>query len=130
MAPCLFTDNLERVSEDGYWIMKMKRSTELFAWAIFFSLLQPVIPYFLYLGKTSVTQTLLQRLSLPHVYVNLVDCYTPQILFENILNKVSGVIPRPSNKFAKYATCHNIAEFVALYVKAIDEAENDKHETT
>ena len=62
--------------------------------------------------------------------MNLVDCYTPQILFENILNKVSGVIPRPSNKFAKYATCHNIAEFVALYVKAIDEAENDKHETT
>lgn len=81
-------------------------------------------------GKTSVTQALLQRLSLPHVYVNLVDCYSPQILFENILNKVSGVIPCPSNKFAKYATCHNIAEFVSLYVKAIDEAEHDKHETT
>ena len=77
-----------------------------------------------------MTQTVLQRLSLPHVYVNLVDCYTPQILFENILNKVSGVIPCPSNNFAKYATCYNIGEFVSLYVKAVDEAESDKHETT
>jgi len=81
-------------------------------------------------GKTSVVQTVLQRLSLPHVYVNLVDCFTPQVLFENILNKVSGVNPCPSNKFAKYATCHNISDFVSLFVKANDAAEHDKHETT
>ena len=75
-------------------------------------------------------QSLLQRLSLPHVYVNLVDCFSPQILFENILNKVSGAIPCPSNKFAKYATCHNIGDFVSLYVKARDEAADDINETT
>jgi len=81
-------------------------------------------------GKTSVIQALLQRLSLHHVYVNLVDCFTPQILFENVLNKVSGVIPCPSNKFSKYATCHNIGDFVSLFVKARDETDADKHETT
>jgi len=81
-------------------------------------------------GKTSVIQSLLQRLSLPHVYVNLVDCFTPQILFENVLNKVSGVIPCPSNKFAKYATCHNIGDFVSLYVKARDDSADKVEETT
>jgi len=76
-------------------------------------------------GKTAVIQALMQKLDLPHVYVNLVDCFTPQILLENILNKLSGVIPCPSYKYAKYATCHAICEFVSLFTKALDESDAD-----
>ncbi|KAK5644428.1 hypothetical protein RI129_005728 [Pyrocoelia pectoralis] len=71
-------------------------------------------------GKTSIVKSLLRGLNLKCAFINLVECYTSKILFESILNQLSGhkidVI-----KAQPYARCDNMMEFIT-YLKKCAEA--------
>ncbi|CAH1119120.1 unnamed protein product [Phaedon cochleariae] len=62
-------------------------------------------------GKSIVVTTLLEKLELKHAILNLVECYTAKILFETILNKLSGHRMDPKNP-VPYAKCENMMDFL------------------
>jgi len=41
-------------------------------------------------GKTAVVRALCNQLAVTHAYVNCVETYAPKLVFEHILNQVSG----------------------------------------
>ena len=49
---------------------------------------------------------------LPHVIINCVECYTLHLMFENILNTVSGHLPAPHNDFTSYVRCDTMNQFI------------------
>ncbi|PSN39600.1 Origin recognition complex subunit 5 [Blattella germanica] len=63
-------------------------------------------------GKTLVMRNVLEALSYNHVIVNCVECYTPQLLFEPILNKIHGHEPTYKNNYTPYMSCDNMMDFV------------------
>lgn len=73
-------------------------------------------------GKTSITSTLLQKLNVNYVYVNLFECYTSKILFETLLNKISITVNNPNIEIS-YTKCDNMMDFLCnlhLYSDHID----------
>ncbi|CAG9768036.1 unnamed protein product [Ceutorhynchus assimilis] len=62
-------------------------------------------------GKSSIISALLKALSIKHAMINLVECYTSKILFESILNQLSGheIDPKIGAPFAR---CDNLMDFV------------------
>ena len=44
--------------------------------------------------------------------VNCVECYTAKLVYECILNELSGTVPSPSNDYAIYRRCDNMDDFV------------------
>lgn len=62
-------------------------------------------------GKTAVVTTLLETLQIKHCLINLIECYTAKILFEAILNKLSGHRINPE-KPLPYAKCDNMMDFL------------------
>lgn len=62
-------------------------------------------------GKTSIISTLLQKLNVKYAYINLFECYTSKILFETLLNKLSGHVINPNNGLP-YAKCDNMMDFL------------------
>ncbi|XP_037367193.1 origin recognition complex subunit 5 [Talpa occidentalis] len=78
-------------------------------------------------GKTYVTQTLLNTLELPHVFVNCVECFTLRLLLEQILNKLSH--HRSSEDgCSTQITCETFNDFVRLF-KQVTKAENLNNQT-
>ncbi|XP_053571088.1 origin recognition complex subunit 5 [Bombina bombina] len=69
-------------------------------------------------GKTYVLQTMLSVLELPHVIVNCVECFSPRLLFEQILNQLHNHCPSAENEYSSYERCDTFNEFVRLYKKA------------
>lgn len=64
-------------------------------------------------GKTLVVTRVLEELQYIHAVVNCVECYMPQLLFEPILNKIHGHELSSSKKYAPYASCDNMMNFVS-----------------
>ncbi|KAK9889673.1 hypothetical protein WA026_007052 [Henosepilachna vigintioctopunctata] len=62
-------------------------------------------------GKTSITKSLLRKLNMKHAFVNLTECYSSKLLYENILNKLSDhkIDPLTGQPYAK---CDNMMDFV------------------
>ncbi len=54
--------------------------------------------------------------------VNCVECYTPRLMFEHILNHLSHTVPAPSNDFASYARCDNMTDFVRLLAQLLNDS--------
>ncbi|KAM8967885.1 origin recognition complex subunit 5 [Pelodytes ibericus] len=70
-------------------------------------------------GKTYVLQTLLSTLELPCAVINCVECFSPRLLFEEILNKLHHHCPAPENEYSSIERCDTFNEFVRLYKKTI-----------
>ena len=60
--------------------------------------------------------------------VNCVECYTAKLVYERILNELSGVIPSPSNDYAIYRRCDNMDDFIH-YLRLVEEQEGLSGET-
>ncbi|KAJ1744193.1 hypothetical protein LPJ68_000253 [Coemansia sp. RSA 1086] len=66
-------------------------------------------------GKTSVIRSLFTHYDQSgqrYAYINGVECFTPRLLFERVLNAWAGHVPSLDNKFANYTRCENTVEFV------------------
>ncbi|XP_060528479.1 origin recognition complex subunit 5 [Cylas formicarius] len=61
-------------------------------------------------GKSTVVTALLHCLEIRYAVVNMVECYNPRILFESILNQLSGheIDPKIGTP---YARCDNFMDF-------------------
>ena len=49
--------------------------------------------------------TVLAELGVVHALVSCVECHSPRILFETILNRLAGVVPSSSNGYQSYTRC-------------------------
>ncbi|ELT87755.1 hypothetical protein CAPTEDRAFT_162477 [Capitella teleta] len=63
-------------------------------------------------GKTLVLRSLLQKLT--HIFVNCVECYSARLLFQRVLNELSGHVPSAANDFTSYSRCDNTNDFVRI----------------
>lgn len=63
-------------------------------------------------GKTSVIKAILESFQINHAFINLIECYTPKILFESILNQLSGFTIDPT-KGQPFTKCDNMMDFIA-----------------
>ncbi|GJQ75692.1 hypothetical protein Trydic_g17766 [Trypoxylus dichotomus] len=62
-------------------------------------------------GKSTVTVATLNACNISCAVVNLIECYTSKILFETILNKLTGHVIDPV-KAQPYARCDNMMDFI------------------
>lgn len=62
-------------------------------------------------GKTLVTITLLKKLGIVTSHVNCVEFYTSRVMYETILNQLSGTVPSSNNNYTSYASCDNLGDF-------------------
>nr|CAI5858351.1 unnamed protein product [Callosobruchus analis] len=69
-------------------------------------------------GKSAVVTSMLHKLGIKHATVNLIECYTSKILFENILNKFSEHTFDSTNP-VPYAKCDNVMDFIS-HLKGIE----------
>nr|CAH7729438.1 unnamed protein product [Callosobruchus chinensis] len=74
-------------------------------------------------GKSAVVTSMLQNLGIKHAVVNLIECYTSKILFENILNKLSEHKFDSANP-VPYAKCDNLMDFISHLkgIKGLDKS--------
>ncbi|CAH2285379.1 origin recognition complex subunit 5 [Pelobates cultripes] len=77
-------------------------------------------------GKTYVLQTVLNTLELPHAFVNCVECFSPRLLFEEILNKLFHHCPAPENEYSSIERCDTLNDFVRMYKKAVTSEDLEK----
>lgn len=63
-------------------------------------------------GKTLVTSAVLEKLGILTSYVSCVEFYTTRVMYETILNHLSGTVPSSINNYSSYASCDNIGEFI------------------
>lgn len=71
-------------------------------------------------GKTAVLGALLDQLPHRSVTVDCVECFTPKILYETLLNELFEHRLSAATQFASYARCDNARDFVdALQVGQI-----------
>ncbi|KAI8321070.1 hypothetical protein GQ54DRAFT_195746 [Martensiomyces pterosporus] len=66
-------------------------------------------------GKTSVIRELFaqyDRTGQQYAYLDSIECFAPRLLFERTLNAWAGHTPSKENRFANYARCDNLVDFV------------------
>ncbi|KAJ1663925.1 hypothetical protein IW140_003812 [Coemansia sp. RSA 1813] len=66
-------------------------------------------------GKTSIVRDLFASYDPEgqhYAFINCIECFTPRLLFERTLNAWAGYTPAPSNRYANYARCENLVDFV------------------
>ncbi|NXX08900.1 ORC5 protein, partial [Larus smithsonianus] len=68
-------------------------------------------------GKTYVTQTLLNTLQLPHVFVNCVEYFTSRLLLEEILIQLQNCSSETEQ--ISHVPCDNFNDFVRLFKQAV-----------
>lgn len=82
-------------------------------------------------GKASILRGLLGALGLRHAVVDLVECYSSRVMFEMVLNQLTGHRVDPSSG-APFAACEHFVEFVghlggAEAVVVLQHAEQLRH---
>ncbi|KAJ2479286.1 hypothetical protein IWW56_003193 [Coemansia sp. RSA 2131] len=66
-------------------------------------------------GKTSVIRALFAEYDPSgqhYAYVSGIECFTPRLLFERVLNAWAGHVPTLETRFSNYARCENMVDFV------------------
>ncbi|XP_071551876.1 origin recognition complex subunit 5 [Panulirus ornatus] len=63
-------------------------------------------------GKTLVTTSVLEKLGVLTSHVNCVEFYNARVMYETILNQLSGTLPSSINNYTSYAACDNLGDFV------------------
>lgn len=71
-------------------------------------------------GKSAVVKSLLTTVKIRHAIINLIECYTPKILFESILNKLTGHKIDPKIG-APYAKCGSLMDFISHVQKTCEQ---------
>ncbi|KAG1650951.1 Origin recognition complex subunit 5 [Nymphon striatum] len=71
-------------------------------------------------GKSFVTKAVLDSLPVKYVIINCVEVYfNPRLLYEQILNVVSGFKQNEANQ--KYASCNSMNDFVKSLITSLDD---------
>lgn len=73
-------------------------------------------------GKTHVMQTLLRELQLPHAWVSCVECVSPRLLFEHVLDQLVGLCPDRAN--SAHQRCDNLSIFTRAFRAAATAAQH------
>uniref|UniRef100_F7CBD1 Origin recognition complex subunit 5 n=1 Tax=Xenopus tropicalis TaxID=8364 RepID=F7CBD1_XENTR len=74
------------------------------------------------LCRESQVSTLLSIFGeLPCAFINCVECFTPRLLFEQILNHLHHHHPAPENEFSSKERCDTFNDFVRLYNRGMSE---------
>jgi origin recognition complex subunit 5 len=63
-------------------------------------------------GKTSLIKSIMEVSKVPFAYVDVLECHSLRILYETILNQLSGVKPSLSNNYVGYEKCDNMLLFI------------------
>ncbi|KAJ2805082.1 hypothetical protein H4R20_002236, partial [Coemansia guatemalensis] len=66
-------------------------------------------------GKTAVVRELFAKydsVGQHYAFINSIECFTQRLLFERVLNSWAGHVPSVENRFANYARCDNLVDFV------------------
>lgn len=71
-------------------------------------------------GKTTIVKHLLESLAINHAFINLIECYTSKILFESILNQLTGFKVDPT-KGQPFTKCDNMMDFVSCLQRCSEE---------
>ena len=53
-------------------------------------------------------------------WINIIQTYTDQILFESILNHFSGMFPNASNDYSVYCRSENLSDFLFQLNELLD----------
>jgi len=81
-------------------------------------------------GKTSIVKAIFSKYREAASFINCIDCYTPRLLFEHCLNKLSGYVPSPDNLYTNYAHCETISEFVHYLIEICNEKKENEDDIT
>jgi len=74
-------------------------------------------------GKTCVIRSILNYLKAPAAYVNCVECYTNNLVYQLVLNQISGEGPSADNNYTNYVNCDNMNDFVRHFKTIVTENE-------
>ena len=72
-------------------------------------------------GKTCTVQLTLAAMTAQHAFLDCLETYTPRLLYEHILNQLSGKQPAESNGFTGYGRCDSMPSFVKHLADIIDQ---------
>ncbi|KAJ1836576.1 hypothetical protein IWW55_002159 [Coemansia sp. RSA 2706] len=81
-------------------------------------------------GKTAVIRELFAKYDTEgrhHAYVSGVECFTPRLLFERVLNAWAGHVPSLESRFANYARCENAVDFVNCVRDLLCDRQDETH---
>jgi origin recognition complex subunit 5 len=72
-------------------------------------------------GKTCTVQLTLAAMKAQHAFVDCLETYTPRLLYEHILNQLSGQQPSEANGFTGYGRCDSMPSFTKHLTDIIDQ---------
>eukprot|EP00056_Hartaetosiga_gracilis_P005292 m.83346 g.83346 ORF g.83346 m.83346 type:complete len:175 (-) comp12117_c1_seq1:1296-1820(-) len=76
-------------------------------------------------GKSHVVEKVLKDSGGKYTVVNCMEMYSPRVLYEEVLNSVSGCFPSQENMFGGYERCESMVKFVKHLSKIYDEQLNN-----
>lgn len=71
-------------------------------------------------GKTAIIKKVLESFAINHAFINLIECYSSKILFESILNQLTGFKIDPA-KGQPFTKCDNMMDFVSCLQRCSEE---------
>eukprot|EP00049_Salpingoeca_infusionum_P011146 m.192208 g.192208 ORF g.192208 m.192208 type:complete len:575 (+) comp14851_c1_seq5:895-2619(+) len=80
-------------------------------------------------GKSTVVQSVLEATQVPFAMVSCIETYTPRLLYEQVLNALSGELPGAPNLYTGYARCDSMRAFLPLLAEVIDKRACPHHTT-
>ncbi|KAJ2160725.1 hypothetical protein GGF46_002026 [Coemansia sp. RSA 552] len=81
-------------------------------------------------GKTSIVRELFAEYDATgerYAIVNGVECFAPRLLFERVLNSWAGHRPSVDNRFANYARCDSLVDFVNNVRELLRDRQHETH---
>ena len=70
-------------------------------------------------GKNYVLETLFEKLELPNIFVNCVECFNARLMFEHILNQLQQIDNKDCNQDTEFARCDNMNDFIRAMRKNV-----------
>ncbi|KAL3853199.1 hypothetical protein ACJMK2_016760 [Sinanodonta woodiana] len=77
-------------------------------------------------GKSLVVNTLMDKLKLPFVILNCVECYSQRFLYEHILNSLHQTDLFAVNESVSRIKCENMNDFIRLFKQVLSQKGLDK----
>ncbi|EGD77249.1 hypothetical protein PTSG_12709 [Salpingoeca rosetta] len=79
-------------------------------------------------AKTTVVRTVMEESKCRYAMINCLETYSPRVLFEQILNSLSGDTPTPDNLYGGHARCDTVYKFIK-YLKGVCDSQEDPKAT-
>eukprot|EP01147_Barroeca_monosierra_P010030 gene10030-2204_t len=77
-------------------------------------------------GKSMIVRKVIKESGSRYAFINCLEAYSPRVLFEQILNSLSGELPGPENLYGGYARCDTVAKFIKLLTQIFDKQDASK----